>query len=200
MSRDESWRFLVLGRSLERVDMTARLLSPRYGERWGQMGWVTTLRSCSAYEAYLRTYQRSVDGSSAAEFLVLDRLFSRSIYFSLRTAENCLGELDPSAGRAGVDDVARRHLGQARAQLRVHLGPGPRGGFGLLPDVCPETPSGRQCCYLRKVFQTGRRRGVERMSWRLEISHVTRYRYDRPVVASYNEARARCRCRRPANL
>ena len=27
------------------------------------------------------------------------------------------------------------------------------------------------------------------MSWRLEISHVTRYRYDRPVVASYNEAR-----------
>ncbi len=117
MSRDESWRFLVLGRSLERVDMTARLLSARYGESWGQMGWVTTLRSCSAYEAYLRTYQRSVDGSLAAEFLVLDRLFSRSVYFSLRTAENCLGELDPSAGRVGVDDVARRHLGQARAQL-----------------------------------------------------------------------------------
>jgi transglutaminase-like putative cysteine protease len=30
---------------------------------------------------------------------------------------------------------------------------------------------------------------VERMTWRLEISHVTRYRYDRPVSASYNEAR-----------
>jgi len=27
------------------------------------------------------------------------------------------------------------------------------------------------------------------MSWRLEINHTTRYRYDRPVVASYNEAR-----------
>jgi len=27
------------------------------------------------------------------------------------------------------------------------------------------------------------------MSWRLEISHLTRYRYDRPVSASYNEAR-----------
>jgi transglutaminase-like putative cysteine protease len=27
------------------------------------------------------------------------------------------------------------------------------------------------------------------MTWRLEINHVTRYRYDRPVVASYNEAR-----------
>lgn len=27
------------------------------------------------------------------------------------------------------------------------------------------------------------------MSWRLEINHVTRYHYDRPVVSSYNEAR-----------
>jgi len=27
------------------------------------------------------------------------------------------------------------------------------------------------------------------MSWRLDINHITRYRYDRPVVASYNEAR-----------
>ena len=117
MSRDESWRFLVLGRSLERVDMTARLLSARYGESWGQMGWVTTLRSCSAYEAYLRTYQRAVDGSSAAEFLVLDRLFPRSVYCVLRAAEGCLAELAPRAGRTGVDDVARRHLGQARAQL-----------------------------------------------------------------------------------
>ena len=26
MSHDDGWRFLVLGRSLERVDMTARLL------------------------------------------------------------------------------------------------------------------------------------------------------------------------------
>ena len=117
MSRDESWRFLVLGRNLERVDMTSRLLSARYGESWGQMGWVTTLRSCSAYEAYLRTYQRAVDGSSAAEFLLLDRLFSRSVYFSLRAAEDCLAELEPRAGRVGVDDAARRHLGQARAEL-----------------------------------------------------------------------------------
>ena len=43
MSRDESWRFLVLGRSLERVDMTARLLSARYGESWAR--WVGLPRS-----------------------------------------------------------------------------------------------------------------------------------------------------------
>ena len=36
MSRDDGWRFLLLGRSLERADMTARLLSARYGDSFGQ--------------------------------------------------------------------------------------------------------------------------------------------------------------------
>ena len=52
--------------------------------------WVTTLRCCSALEAYLRTYQRAVDASSAAEFLVLDRLFPRSVFHALQTAEQSL--------------------------------------------------------------------------------------------------------------
>jgi uncharacterized alpha-E superfamily protein len=140
MSRDESWRFLILGRSLERVDMTARLLSARYGENWGQVGWVTTLRSCSAYEAYLRTYQRAVDASSAAEFLVLDRLFPRSVYFALRTAETCLAEIDPRAGRLGVDDAARRHLGQARAQLEFS------SMAELLSDLPARLAYVQKCC------------------------------------------------------
>ena len=63
MSRDDGWRFLVLGRSLERVDMTARLLSARFGDAVGQTGWTTTLRCCSAHEAFLRTYRRAVDAS-----------------------------------------------------------------------------------------------------------------------------------------
>ena len=117
MSRDDGWRFLLLGRSLERVDMTARLLSARYSETWGEAAWVTTLQSCGAYEAYLHTYQRTVDGALAAEFLVLDRLFPRSVFSALRTAEACLAELGPASGRAGLDDDARRCLGQARAEL-----------------------------------------------------------------------------------
>lgn len=117
LSHDDGWRFLVLGRSLERVDMTARMLSARYGDAWGKSGWITTLRCCSAYEAYLRSYRRAVDGSLAAEFLLLDRLFPRSILCSLGVAEACLAELDPSPRRAALDDEARRHLGRARAHL-----------------------------------------------------------------------------------
>jgi uncharacterized alpha-E superfamily protein len=117
MSRDDGWRFLLLGRSLERVDMTARLLSASYSETWGEAAWTATLQSCGAYEAYLRTYQRTVDGALAAEFLVLDRLFPRSVFAALGTAETCLAELGPASGRAGPDDEARRCLGRARTEL-----------------------------------------------------------------------------------
>ena len=54
MSRDDGWRFLVLGRSLERVDMTTRLLLATISGGSGSPEWINTLRSCSAYEAFLR--------------------------------------------------------------------------------------------------------------------------------------------------
>jgi uncharacterized alpha-E superfamily protein len=117
MSRDDGWRFLVLGRSVERVDMTTRLLSARHREGWGTAGWITTLRCCSAHEAYLRTYHQAVDASLAAEFLLLDRLFPRSLFHALSTAEQCLAELDPRFGRTGLEDEARRTLGRARTGL-----------------------------------------------------------------------------------
>lgn len=123
MSRDDGWRFLVLGRSLERVDMTARLLSASFGDAAGPSEWVTTLRCCSAHEAFLRTYRRRVEPDLVAEFLLLDRLFPRSAFHALGQAEECLAELQPGASRAGLDDEARRILGRARTELefrRVH--------------------------------------------------------------------------------
>ena len=54
LSRDEAWLFLILGRSLERADMTARLAAAR--ALAGEVGpsWVTLLQSCGAYQAFLR--------------------------------------------------------------------------------------------------------------------------------------------------
>ena len=117
MSRDDGWRFLVLGRSLERVDMTTRLLLARFTQPSGPTEWVTTLRCCSAHEAFLRTYRRTVEPALVAEFLLLDRLFPRSAFHALTVAEQCLAELDPNTGRTGRNDEARRILGAARAQL-----------------------------------------------------------------------------------
>lgn len=117
MNRDDGWSFLILGRSLERVDMTTRLLLARFGEPPGSPGWITTLRSCSAHESFLRTYRRGVDPALVVEFLLLDRLFPRSAFHALGVAEQCLAELEPDTGRVGVDDEARRILGRARTEL-----------------------------------------------------------------------------------
>jgi uncharacterized alpha-E superfamily protein len=117
LSRDDGWRFLVLGRSLERVDMTCRLLLACFGEECGPSEWVTTLRSCGAHEAYLRTYRRPANAWSVAEFLLLDRLFPRSAFHAIGVAEQCLAVLEPRAGRAGLEGEARRVLGRARTEL-----------------------------------------------------------------------------------
>ena len=115
MSRDDAWRFMVLGRSLERVDMLTRLLSAVTAGP--ETDWVVLLRSCSAHEAFLRTYRREPEPALAAEFLILDRLFPRSVFHSLCTAEDCLAELDPRSGRAGTPDESRRVLGHLRTSL-----------------------------------------------------------------------------------
>jgi uncharacterized alpha-E superfamily protein len=117
MSHDEAWRFLVLGRSLERVDMTARLLLARLPDTSVELGWPMVLRACGAYESFIRSYGWSGSRGGAAEFLVLDRLFPRSVLHSLATAEECLAALDPVPGRAGMTDPARRPIGSLRTRL-----------------------------------------------------------------------------------
>jgi uncharacterized alpha-E superfamily protein len=117
MSRDEAWRFLVLGRSLERVDMTARLLMARMPDTSVELGWPMVLRACGAHESFLRSHGWGGSRGGAAEFLVLDRLFPRSVLHSLATAEECLAALDPGAGRAGMADPARRPIGALRTRL-----------------------------------------------------------------------------------
>ncbi|PJJ70761.1 putative alpha-E superfamily protein [Diaminobutyricimonas aerilata] len=116
-SRDEAWSFFTLGRSLERADMTARLLATRALTEASGPSWTTILRSCGAYEAYLRTYRGVPSARNAAEFLLHDRLFPRSILFAVSRAEACLRELEPRADRIGVGDQAQRLLGQIRSEL-----------------------------------------------------------------------------------
>jgi uncharacterized alpha-E superfamily protein len=97
--------------------MTARLLATRSLTEASGPSWTTILRSVGAYEAYLRTYRGVPSARNAAEFLLLDRLFPRSILFSVTRAEQCLRELGPRSDRVGVTDQAQRLLGQIRSEL-----------------------------------------------------------------------------------
>jgi uncharacterized alpha-E superfamily protein len=140
MSRDEGWHFLVLGRSIERVDMTARLITTRALSAGAGPTWTTLLRSCGANEAYLRTYRGRVNDRTAAEFLLLDRLFPRSMFFALSSAEECLSMLDHGEGRVGTADAARRVLGRARTGLEY------RGVEEMVADLAPQLEAIQTAC------------------------------------------------------
>jgi uncharacterized alpha-E superfamily protein len=138
MSHDDAWRFLILGRSLERVDMTARLLLARMSTTRHQLGWLTLLHACGAHESFIRTRGWASEPSSVAEFLMLDRLFPRSVLHALSTAEQCLAALETGdPGRAGTGDPARRTIGQMRTRLEY-------ADPGQLPDELSEVVSSLQ--------------------------------------------------------
>ena len=116
MSHDQAWLFMALGRSLERADMTARLVAtgalPNAGPPWS-----TVLQSCGAQQAYLRTNRGLIRDDRVASFLVLDRQFPRSVLFALSAAERRLEAIDPATQRMGIPDEARRRLGRIRTSL-----------------------------------------------------------------------------------
>ncbi|GAB3114972.1 alpha-E domain-containing protein [Janibacter alkaliphilus] len=115
MSHDDAWDFLALGRSLERADMTARMVATgaqSYGPTWGSV-----LASCGAQQSMLRTMRGVVTDRTAAAFLTLDRRFPRSVIAALNEAEDRLIALAPDKDRIGFSDEGRRILGQVRTQL-----------------------------------------------------------------------------------
>jgi uncharacterized alpha-E superfamily protein len=118
MSHDEGWLFLALGRSIERVDMTARLISTAHITSGTQSSWNNVLRGCGAHHAFVRSYGGVTTDTDAAEFVLLDRLFPRSVVHSLAAAEAALAELNLAGGRrAGYEDESTRLLGTARSAL-----------------------------------------------------------------------------------
>jgi uncharacterized alpha-E superfamily protein len=103
--------------------MTARLAAARALAGTAGPSWVTLLQSCGAYQAFLRSARGAADERRAAEFLLLDPLFPRSLMSALVCAEQCLDEL---AARHGIEDHTPRHqahrvLGLIRSELEFAM-------------------------------------------------------------------------------
>ncbi|MEE3853441.1 alpha-E domain-containing protein [Gordonia sp. LSe1-13] len=117
LSHDDGYRYLVLGRSVERVDMTIRMLLSRAGDRVTSPSWVSVLVSAGAHDTFLRTYRGRLDAENIVEFMLVDRLFPRSVFHALRVAEHNLTELEKRPSRVGTQAAALLLLGRARSSL-----------------------------------------------------------------------------------
>jgi uncharacterized alpha-E superfamily protein len=136
MSHDEAWRFLVLGQNVERVDMTARMLLARMPASPYELGSQMLLQACGAYESFARTRGRAGGPQRVAEFLILDRLFPRSVRHALARAEECLIVLDSAPASDRVLAPVRRMREQLDAADRQLLPEQPAEVLGILQQTC----------------------------------------------------------------
>lgn len=116
MPRDEPYRFLTLGRMLERAEMTARIVEVRQADLVGGSGGardrVALLRSIGTLESFRRAHGGSGDPRDVLALLLLDPEHPRSVLFAL----DCASEQLEAIGRG--DGPAARALGRTRAALR----------------------------------------------------------------------------------
>ena len=130
--RDEGHLFLSLGRSLERLDMMARVLAVRHDQLWPEGGPVATLRSAASLNAFLRT-QHPMTGDEVRRFLLLDPDHPRSMRVSSSNAEEAVRGLAARGASDGGDLL--REVGLLRSQLEYAVDPHPEEVDGLIELV-----------------------------------------------------------------
>lgn len=118
MSRDSAFRFLRLGRSLERADMTDRVLDARAvplllaakADGHTEVQWSALLRSLSALQAYYQRGLAPVSGPPAVDLVLHDPDFPGSIGHCIAEIGTVLSELPRSEAASAATASARRTL------------------------------------------------------------------------------------------
>ncbi|KQS33105.1 alpha-E domain-containing protein [Dyadobacter sp. Leaf189] len=126
ITRNEAWHFGRLGRHIERGDKCSRFLDVKYftlqqdsgtsGSTLDLMLWTAVLKSVSAYNMYRQTH-RALTSMNIVAFLILDKLFPRSIAYCVRQAELSLYAIAGSIPERGHTNPAERALSKIRAEL-----------------------------------------------------------------------------------
>lgn len=120
MCRDATWQFVILGRNIERADMTTRILDagvsvmvqPNEGTRANisQIVWGNVLRSVSGYMNYRRGVRTAIQPKKVARFLIEDTYFPRTLRFCIDEMASAAKKL-PRPGNVlkGIEAVQALH-------------------------------------------------------------------------------------------
>lgn len=123
MNHGQGWRFLQLGRYLERAINTAALIDAHFlelrdsgGEATVYLDWIGLLRSATSFEAYCKTYSQGLEPDRIAEFLLLNAQSPRSV-------AHCADRIAEAVACIGADTSApsRDRLERLAGRLRASL-------------------------------------------------------------------------------
>jgi len=116
MSHDDAYRFIRLGRNIERADMTTRLLdigsvllaedrSDKMREYENSL-WIHVLKSLSALLMYRKHRRRRVNSTDVLDYLLKDSHFPRAVAHCLQEVQSCIGSLPQLNGlKENLDDL-----------------------------------------------------------------------------------------------
>lgn len=138
MSRDEAYCFIRLGRSLERADMTTRivdvgsgnLLEPIQQDQaeadahipFENILWMNILRSQSGYQMYRQHVRERVSGEDVVRFLLQNEQFPRAAAHNLTTLTKVLKNLPNSSKVKWQVDKTRRLVNNGDIEALLNKG------------------------------------------------------------------------------
>ncbi len=124
ISHGQAWQFIRVGRDLERVGATVRLLQAHCptlgmddGDSENYLEWVGLLRSCTCFEAYCKQYTAEMQPRRILEFLLLDDEMPRSVRFCTERIERVIGAVAEDTGRQAKNTKLVRAAGKLRSRL-----------------------------------------------------------------------------------
>ena len=112
MYRDEGWRFMQLGRFIERAQMStslflAQLAADSQTEEYSDADWTSLLRIYHAFETYNRSYSIQVQPSQVLNLLTTDPLLPDSLCRSLDRTASGLASIGPGPDARASGAVTR---------------------------------------------------------------------------------------------
>src|SRR4051812_48366665 len=145
MNRNEAYTFSLLGRNLERADMSSRIVDVRSAQLlpvetpelrpFETVQWMSVLKSLSGYQMYRLKMRTRVRRTDVLQFLLRDDQFPRSCQFCLSQLEASLTTLPRGESVLEVLETAKRFIDRAplatldqpalhelidKIQLRIH--------------------------------------------------------------------------------
>ena len=123
MPRNQGWRFMNLGKYLERTIQTADILDTRFGYISHDLNnpadipyWRNLLLSVSGYELFLKTYRTGLQSQNVVDLLVLNMEFPRSILYSLHRLSEELAAFKTELGAERIAPLEKM-LGRLKSRV-----------------------------------------------------------------------------------
>ncbi len=126
MTHDEGYKFLRIGRNVERADMTTRIIDVRSASllpdleheqtAFENIQWMGVLKSLTGYQMYRREVRLRISRPDVLKFLLLQEKFPRSVSHTLNQVDECVATLPKSEHVHSSIGVVKKQLLQAKPE------------------------------------------------------------------------------------